>query len=384
MTDKAIDIAVGGHICLDLIPQFAKTTDWAKEFAPGNLIEVGPAIRSTGGAVSNTGVALHRLGLRPALNGKVGDDEFGREIIQLLERQSSSLTDHTVVSKKDTTSYTIVINPPNVDRVFLHCPGANDSFVADDVDAEKLTSLGTKLFHFGYPPVMRQMHENNGAELSRLMRSFKQRETTTSLDMCHVDPNSQAGAVDWRCLLQNVLPDVDLFLPSLDELRFMIDRRHLGEIANQSERSEPGPKIDSETLDHLATAVLQMGVAVIVIKLGQDGLYVRTTADADRLKGMGRAAPQDTDDWSNRQLRIPSFQVDVVGTTGAGDAAIAGFLMGMIKGWTLDDCSTAAAAVGAASVEASDAISGISHWSEIKERIDAGWLRRPLGFPEDC
>ncbi len=384
MTDKAIDIAVGGHICLDLIPQFAKTTDWAKEFAPGNLIEVGPAIRSTGGAVSNTGVALHRLGLRTALLGKVGDDQFGREIIQLLECQSPSLTDQIVVSKKDTTSYTIVISPPDVDRIFLHCPGANDSFVADDVDAEELAALGTKVFHFGYPPVMRQMYQAGGAELSRLMQKIKERGIATSLDMCHVDPTSEAGSTDWFRLLQNVLPDVDLFLPSLDELMFMIDRSRLGEVADQCERNETDAKIDSETLDHLATAVLQMGVAVIVIKLGQDGLYVRTTADADRLKGMGRAAPQDTDDWSNRQLRIPSFQVDVVGTTGAGDAAIAGFLMGMIKGWTLDDCSNAAVAVGAASVEASDAISGISHWSEIKERIDAGWLRRPLGFPEDC
>ncbi|MCK4602884.1 MAG: carbohydrate kinase family protein, partial [Phycisphaerae bacterium] len=63
MQDEQVQVVVAGHICLDIIPTFSELKgDLAAAFVPGNLINVGPAVTATGGAVSNTGLALHRLG----------------------------------------------------------------------------------------------------------------------------------------------------------------------------------------------------------------------------------------------------------------------------------------------------------------------------------
>ncbi|MGD8963569.1 MAG: carbohydrate kinase family protein, partial [Desulfobacterales bacterium] len=124
-------IAVAGHICLDIIPPFDNSKKKVDElFLPGKLIEVGPAIISTGGAVSNTGLALHRLGVPTTLMGKIGSDFFGKIILDLLNIRDPALTKGMIMSAKSNTSYTVVISPPGSDRVFLHFPGANDDFNA--------------------------------------------------------------------------------------------------------------------------------------------------------------------------------------------------------------------------------------------------------------
>ena len=69
------DVAVAGHICLDIIPSFrTEERNLNDLFIPGKLIDVGPALMATGGAVGNTGIALHRLGRRTVLIGKIGQD----------------------------------------------------------------------------------------------------------------------------------------------------------------------------------------------------------------------------------------------------------------------------------------------------------------------
>jgi hypothetical protein len=72
---KTIDAVVAGHICLDVIPDLATSQDgFEQRFRPGHLVEVGPAAIATGGAVSNTGLALHKLGAgRPdSIDGQGG------------------------------------------------------------------------------------------------------------------------------------------------------------------------------------------------------------------------------------------------------------------------------------------------------------------------
>jgi hypothetical protein len=65
-----------------------------------------------------------------------------------------------------------------------------------------------------------------------------------------------------------------------------------------------------------------------------------------------------------------------VGTTGAGDATVAGFLGGLLRNLAPEAVVTAAVAVGACNVEASDALSGIRPWEETMARVRAGWPRR--------
>ena len=83
---KTPDAIVAGHICLDVIPQMSHISSEMLEtvFTPGRLTEVGPVTFSTGGAVSNTGLALHKLGISTQLMGKIGDDIFGRTVQQIL------------------------------------------------------------------------------------------------------------------------------------------------------------------------------------------------------------------------------------------------------------------------------------------------------------
>ena len=133
-----IDVIVAGHICLDIIPQFRADagSDLSAYLSPGRLSEIGDATLSTGGAVSNTGLNLKRMGIETRLMGKTGDDLFGHAIVDIVSRYGQELAEGMLVVPGETSSYTVVINPPHIDRMFLHCPGANHSFSADDVQYE--------------------------------------------------------------------------------------------------------------------------------------------------------------------------------------------------------------------------------------------------------
>ncbi|NLE50094.1 MAG: carbohydrate kinase family protein, partial [Chloroflexi bacterium] len=160
---------------------------------------------------------------------------------------------------------------------------------------------------------------------------------------------------------RRTLPHVDLFLPSLDELAFML---------------RPGLDVYARTDDTLISALaeesLAMGAGVVVIKLGDRGLYVCT---APRLT----FAPDES--WLGRELWAPIFRAEpLVGTTGSGDTTIAGFLAGFLRGQTLEAALTSAVAVGACNVEAADALSGVRSWDATQARIAAGWARGPLAI----
>ncbi len=345
MSAPAAQVVVAGHICLDIIPTLEQRQSSIESLLqPGKLVKIGPAVISTGGAVSNTGLALHRLGIPTRLMGKVGDDALGQTILDVLQRHSPALADGMIISPGEPSSYTVVISPPGVDRMFLHCPGVNDTFQASDVNYAKLT--GSRLFHFGYPPIMRRMYLNNGAELETMFRRVKQQGLITTLDMTMPDPQSEAGQLDWAALLLRVLPHVDVFLPSLDEMLLML-RQHPDEITG-------------ETLSSLAEHLLSFGAKTVVLKLGDQGLYVRN---------------------ADHELIAPCFQVNVVGATGSGDCTIAGFIAGLMKNLSLEETLTAAVAVGACCCEAADATSGVPSWETVQQRITTGWPRRLITLP---
>jgi sugar/nucleoside kinase (ribokinase family) len=366
------EIVVAGHICLDMIPQFGQGSASIRDMlAPGKLTDVGPLTTSTGGPVSNTGLALHRLGFPVQLMGKVGDDVVGRAIIEFMREQAPGLEDGMIVTDESPSSYTVVISPPGVDRIFLHCPGANDTFNADDVDYDKLA--GARLFHFGYPPLMRRMYTGEGRELEKLLARVKERSLVTSLDMARPDPASEAGRVDWRAILGRALPYVDIFLPSFDETLFMLDRARFDTLQARSSDGDLNAQADGSLLRALSDELIEMGAAVVALKLGAHGLYLCTTPDATRLARMD--AIIDSATWAGRELLAPCFVVDVAGTTGSGDCTIAGFLGGVVRGLPSETVLTFAVAVGACNVEQADATSGIPLWSTVVERIRRGWKR---------
>ncbi|MFS0726741.1 carbohydrate kinase family protein [Paenibacillus sp. 1P07SE] len=377
-------VIAAGHVCLDIIPAI---TGASFGLVPGKLVNVGEAMLSTGGSVPNTGLALHRLGVPVRLMGKVGGDAFGEAILTAIRQEHQGLADGMIVAPGEASSYSIVISPPGVDRMFLHCTGANDTFGADDVGSEELEAAG--LFHYGYPPLMRRMYEKEGAELARLMQQAKAAGVTTSLDMAKPDPDGPSGQVNWRRLLEAVLPSVDLFLPSLEELLYMLRRSTYEDMVRSYGAEGLIDQVDGELLHGLAGELLAMGAAIAVIKLGEHGLYMRTTDSAARLAETGRYAPASPESWQSRELYAPCFQVAVAGTTGAGDCTIAGFLAAFILGCGPEDTIIGAVGTGACNVERQDAISGIPAWEDVRQRVVSGWrqheprLRLPDYKPDD-
>lgn len=361
---------VAGHICLDLIPTF-DICDTCDLPAPGQLVQVGRAILSTGGCVANTGLALHQLGVPTHLMGKVGDDEFGRAVLDLIRARDSHLADGIIVASGQATSYSIVLSLPHRDRSFLHCPGANDTFCAGDLNLDEIAPA--RLFHFGYPPIMAQMYRDRGRELAAIFRAVKDLDVTTSLDLAMVDPSSLAGQADWPTILRAALPNVDIFLPSIEETLRLLWR---SEFERMTARGALLDQITPTLLHELSSTLLAWGAKIVGFKLGHRGMYLRT---ADTVSSLGKAAPASLHVWSNRELWSPVFQLSHVGgTTGAGDATIAGFLAALLAGVSPEDALTFACAIGACKVESADHLTGIKTWDETWARIRSGWERVPL------
>jgi sugar/nucleoside kinase (ribokinase family) len=203
---EAYDAVAAGHICLDVIPDLSGSppSKFDAMFVPGRLLNVGHVTFSTGGPVSNTGLVMHKLGISTQLMGKVGNDLFGQAVRQIVASYVPHLADGMVIDETVSTSYTIIINWPGADRIFLHCPGANDTFCADDVHYDRVAQA--RLFHFGYPPLMRLMFEDEGRQLAEIYRRAKATGVTTSLDMALPDPTSTAGHANWVRILQSTLP----------------------------------------------------------------------------------------------------------------------------------------------------------------------------------
>jgi sugar/nucleoside kinase (ribokinase family) len=184
------------------------------------------------------------------------------------------------------------------------------------------------------------------------------------------DPAGPSGQVDWLAVMRRVMPHVHLFLPSVEEWLFMVDRARFDHLS-----ATVGPErmlwsLDDGEIRALGQAALELGTQVVLLKLGARGLYLRTGVVRD----LGRGGPSRPDLWRDRELWQPAFRPNqVLGTTGAGDATIAGFLTALLRDVPPERALAIAAAVGACNVEAADALSGVRSWEETVARIDAGW-----------
>jgi len=374
-TDRSV--VVTGHICLDILPGFDHLPggQFLNLLQPGKMITAGPATLSTGGAVSNTGLALVKLGIPTQLIGKIGRDPFGEAVCRIVGSYDPDLVSGMVVDPDSSTSYTICLSPPGMDRMFLHWAGANEAFSPDDIDYELLNHAA--LFHFGYPPVMRQFYQNDGAGLVEMLRRAKETGITTSIDLTFPDLLSDSARINWEPIFGASLPYTDIFAPSVGELLFMLHRPIFNRLSAQGDLL---CQVTPTLLDELSAEILAMGAKIVMLKLGDCGAYLRT-ASKRVLTGMGRAIPGDLSSWEKRELLAPCFHVRVVGTTGSGDATIAGFLSAILRNFSADEALTIAVAVGACNVEAADALSGLPTWPSLMARLESGWDRLPTRIP---
>lgn len=369
MKKKAI---IAGHICLDITPKFpeGKQSDLSRLLLPGKLIRMGEADVHTGGAVANTGLAMKILGMDVSLMGKTGTDAFGDIVCNILGKYDAD--GGMIRLEGESTSYSVVLAVPGIDRIFLHNPGANDTFCADDIPLEAFEKAA--LFHFGYPPLMHRIYENNGAELIKLMQKAKSASCATSLDMAFPDADSDAGQADWKAILRQVLPLTDFFVPSAEELCYMLDRSRFMRWQERAAGRDITEILDIDSdICPLADECMACGAKVLVIKCGASGMYYRT-AGKERMSEIGRKVELNVETWKDKEGFERSYVPDrILSGTGAGDTSIAAFLTAMLKGETVEQCMHMAAAAGASCVCGYDALSGLRSYDELKSRIASGW-----------
>jgi sugar/nucleoside kinase (ribokinase family) len=380
MAGKEFDAVVAGHLCLDLTPRIEGEggAGFTALFKPGKLIEVGEAAISTGGAVSNTGLALRKLGLKTVLMAKVNDDPLGRIILDLLGE--SGATGGMTIVRGEQTSYTVVISPPGIDRMFMHCVGCNDTFSASDIDYD--VCARARLFHFGYPTVMRRFFADAGRELTAMFRRVREQGALTSLDTAFPDPSSDGGRADWDAILRRTLPHVDLFLPSVEEALFLLMRDRHDELAARALGADIIDEITGDDLAELSAKVISYGARIVVVKAGHRGCYLRTAPGADLAgmqDGFAPAAAFDAAAWGSRELWQPCYRAPrFASAAGAGDATIAGFLAAFLRGKTPAECLRYGCLLGWQCVQAYGTTSGIRTWEETEEQYRRGVETLPL------
>ncbi len=368
-------VIVAGHICLDITPVFPdkKVKNLGDILLPGKLIEMKEADVHTGGCVANTGLAMKILGADVTLMGKVGKDAFGEMVCGILDKYEAR--QGMIVDETQSTSYSVVLAVPGIDRIFLHNPGANHTFYENDISDNALE--GAALLHFGYPPIMQSMYEKDGKELVRLLCRAKQAGVATSLDLAAVDADSPAGRANWKLILQKVIPYVDFFVPSVEELCFMIDKERFVSWQQRAGSGDITEILDVEQdIKPLAKQCMAYGAKVLLLKCGSPGMYY-CTASEEVLRKVGKNASLDVRKWADKEGFERSFVPEkILSGTGAGDTSIAAFLTAMINGETIETSVQLAAATGALCVASYDSLGGLLPLQQVKDKIAGGWQKR--------
>jgi len=320
---------VAGSLGLDIIPVFPETAtgSTAQLFAQGKFNDMRGTRLYLGGCVGNTGIAMYKLGVDVMLTSKVGQDLLGSCIRMILDQQNVPISIEEVPDINSTS--TVVIAPFSGDRVLLHSRGASQTFVSTDLELDTLSKAD--LLHFGYPTAMKYLYANDGEEFIKLVQRAKTTGITVAVDTSQPDPTSEAGQVNWRNVLQAALPSIDVFMPSLEELLFMLHKPVFEELDAKRNGGNMMDYIDFEMIPRLADELLGMGARIVLIKIGKKGLYLRT-GSREVLSGMGRALPENWECWADRELiHLPYYTDSIRSTTGAGDNAIAGFLAALLR-----------------------------------------------------
>jgi sugar/nucleoside kinase (ribokinase family) len=194
------------------------------------------------------------------------------------------------------TSASVLPIRPNGERPAFHVIGANATYGAADAPLDAIA--GADALHLGAPEFM------GGEAAAGVLEHARANGTRTSADVL---AGGDPGLYEW---ISPAFPHLDVFLPN--------DEQVLGFTG-------------ADTLEAGCRALLERGVGMVAATCGADGALV--------VSGAGEA------------IRVPAFAVDVVDTTGCGDAFSAGFVVGLGLGRTPRDaamlgCAAAALVAG--------------------------------------
>ena len=277
-------IAMGVHV-LDVL---ARPIDQIPEGQGGELVE---EIRITpAGSAGGTAVVLAKLGAEVRSAGAVGTDAAGDMLLSLLEQ--NGVDTMLLARRKDVqTSASVLPIRPNGDRPAFHVVGANATYGPPDAPWEALAE--TDHLHLGGPEFM------GGEAAAQILSRAREEGVVTSADIL---APGEPGLLEW---IAPALPHLDYLLPNAEQVLALT-----GE-------------------DDLAAgcrALVERGVSCVAATRGADGVLI---VDAE-----GEEA-------------VPAFAIEVVDTTGCGDAFSAGFLRGLSLGRPRRDAAVLGCAAAA-------------------------------------
>jgi sugar/nucleoside kinase (ribokinase family) len=366
---KKYDVVVAGYTCVDLFPEFKKTgaVDRISDLLqPGKLIEIDGLNCNLGGAVPNTGLALKKFGRKVFLNGLVGEDIIGRLAMELFDKRGVS--EGIKTTAKAGTAFSIVLAPPGIDRIFLESPGCNqvldNSFINFDAVGQ------SRLFHFGYPPLLRQFYINDGSETADLFSRVQGMGAITSLDFSLPDMNSDSGKVSWPQFLENVLPHTDIFVPSIEEAFQVIRPDKYNELLEKGiQYDDPGHPV-TKNIREIGRSFIRSGVKILLIKAGDKGSYL-LTGDVSALN-QKYDINLNEDEWNFREFWCSAYHADasrINNTSGAGDTAIAAFLSAILDGESPEIAARYACLAGRNVLYCHDSYEDPSNWNMMTDEI---------------
>lgn len=259
-----------------------------------------------GGCGSNVAVGLGTLGISTALVCCIGDDAPGRIIKEYWQKAGIDLSFVKHILNKS-TAVSIGLVDSNAQPRFIHTPGANALLTSDDLNISKYIDFGIRLLHIGGFFVLPGIVDD---QFPRKLAEARKNGIITTLDVVRSVRMSNPSLL-WPCM-----PELDIFL------------------CNQA---EAGKLTGHENIEEASIYLRKKGAAAVIIKLGENGCWV----DSDEFIGI-----------------IPTPKVEVVDTTGAGDAFAAGLIAALVKGKKLKEACEEGNKAGARMVTKIGAIGG--------------------------
>jgi sugar/nucleoside kinase (ribokinase family) len=365
---KKYDAVIAGYICVDLIPEFKKNklfTSVSDVLKPGKLIEIGNLNHTLGGLVANTGMAMKKFSKRIYLNGLIGDDFISKIARERLDEIGLSEGIKTI--KNCSTAFSLVIAPPGLDRIFLESLGCSNVFDRSYINYEAISQ--SRLFHFGYPPLFEHFYLNDGNQLIRMFRKVQSMDVITSLDFSLPDIESESDKVNWPEILQNMLPFVDIFVPSLEEALLIMMPDEYAQMQSFSKDTDMIDKISLDTIRKLGRKIVDFGAKIVLLKSGHRGVYL-FTSDISSINE--KDVLNLKENWNYRELWCNAYPVNnnkIKNSCGAGDTCVAALLSAILDGEGPDASLKYAAIAGRNNLYCYDIYNELNNWSDMTKEM---------------
>lgn len=257
----------------------------------GKLENISLFSKRVAGAELNVATGLARLGLSVTWMSRVGNDSFGRFILQYLDKENIN---SELVSIDDfyPTGFQLKEKAQNGEdpKVEYFRKGSAASYISVD---EVVSSVFEKARHLHLTGVAAAISESSYALSCYLTDFMRSKKKTISFDP-NLRPSLWRNEKVMREKINRLAVKSDWFLPGIQEGRILTGRHSAEEIAD---------------------FYLEQGVGFVVIKLGGEGAYFK--------------------DRQGYQKIVAPFKVEhVVDTVGAGDGFAVGVISALLEGKT--------------------------------------------------